>query len=164
VRDFRGLAGPLRPVRLPELSTPPGRRLTSDRLVLKLAQMAESAIKPVIWIGSSLRDLRQLSGAVQDEIGYALYFAQQGRRHQSAKALKGFGGAGVLEIVQEDSGGTYRAVYTVEFAGVIYVLHVFQKKSKKGIRTPRTEIDLIHRRLAVAANHYREYEHEFNQR
>jgi phage-related protein len=122
--------------------------------------MADGTLKAVIWIGSSLDDLRRLSDAMQDEIGYAIYFAQQGRRHRSAKVLKGFGGAGVLEIVEDDSGGTYRAVYTVKYAGVVYVLHVFQKKSKKGIRTPKTEIDLIRRRLAVAEAHYREHKHE----
>ena len=119
------------------------------------------ALRPVIWIGSSLDDLRRLSDAVQDEIGYAIYFAQQGRRHTSAKVLKGFGGAGVLEIIQDDAGGTYRAIYTVKYAPVVYVLHVFQKKSKKGIRTPKIEIDLIRRRLAVAEFHYREHKHEY---
>jgi phage-related protein len=119
--------------------------------------MAGGAIKPVIWVGSSLDDLCRLSGAVQDEIGYALYFAQQGQRHPSAKVLKGFGGAGVLEIIEDDSGGTYRAVYTVKFAGIVYVLHVFQKKSKSGIKTAGTDIDLIRRRLAAAESHYREH-------
>jgi phage-related protein len=127
--------------------------------VLELAQMADDAIRPVIWIGASLDDLRRLSADVQDEIGYAIYFAQQGRRHPSAKVLKGFGGAGVLEVVEDDAGGTYRAVYTVRFAGVVYVLHVFQKKSKKGIQTPRMEIELIRRRLGVAEAHYRENKH-----
>ena len=123
--------------------------------------MAHGSLKPVVWIGSSLDDLRRLSDVVQDEIGYAIYFAQQGRRHSSAKVLKGFGGAGVLEVVEDDAGGTYRAVYTVRYTGVVYVLHVFQKKSKKGIRTPKTEIDLIHRRLAVAEAHYREHKHGY---
>jgi phage-related protein len=123
--------------------------------------MAEGALRPVVWIGSSLDDLRRLSDAVQDEIGYAIYFAQQGRRHTSAKVLKGFGGAGVLEIIEDDAGGTYRAVYTVRYTRVVYVLHVFQKKSKKGIRTPKIEIDLIRRRLAVAESHYREHKHEY---
>jgi phage-related protein len=123
--------------------------------------MAERTLKPVIWIGSSRHDLRRLPDAVQDEIGYALYFAQQGQRHLSAKVLKGFTGAGVLEIIENDAGGTYRAVYTVRFAGSVYVLHVFQKKSKKGIQTPRTEIELIRRRLAVAELHYRTHKHEY---
>lgn len=123
--------------------------------------MAERILKPVIWIGSSLDDLRELSESVQDEIGYAIYFAQQGRRHSSAKILKGFGGAGVLEVVENDAGGTYRAIYTVKFAGVVYVLHVFQKKSKKGIKTPASEIDLIRRRLLAAESHYREHKHDY---
>jgi phage-related protein len=123
--------------------------------------MANGALKPVVWIDSSLDDLRRLSGTVQDEVGYALYFAQQNQRHRSAKILKGFGGAGVLEIIRDDSGGTYRAVYTVKFAGAVYVLHVFQKKSKKGIQTPKAEIDLIHRGLTIAQSHYREHQHEF---
>lgn len=136
-------------------------KLTNQSPVLKLAQMADGALRPVIWIGSSLDDLRRLSDTVQDEIGYAIYFAQQGRRHTSAKVLKGFGGAGVLEIVEDDAGGTYRAVYTVRYARVVYVLHVFQKKSKKGVRTPKIEVDLIRRRLAVAESHYREHKYEY---
>jgi phage-related protein len=96
---------------------------------------------------------------MQDKIGFGLYFAQRGRRHASAKVLKGFGGAGMLEIITNDAGGTYRGVYAVKFAGAIYVLHVFQKKSKKGIRTPRTQIDVIRRRLAVAEAHYRQSKH-----
>lgn len=113
----------------------------------------------MIWIGSSLDDLRRLSSDVQDEIGYAIYFAQQGRRHSSAKVLKGFGGAGILEIVEDDAGGTYRVVYTVRFAAAVYVLHVFQKKSKTGIKTPKTEIDLIRRRLTVAERDHQERRH-----
>jgi phage-related protein len=114
----------------------------------------------VIWIGSSRDDLRRFSEAVQDEVGYAIYFAQRRRRHTSTKVLKGFGGAGVLEIIENDAGGTYRAAYTVKFAGVVYVLHVFQKKSKRGIQTPGTEIELIRRRLALAESHYRTHKHE----
>jgi phage-related protein len=122
--------------------------------------MPNRNLKPVIWIGSSLDDLRRLSGEVQDEIGYALYFAQNGRSHPSAKILKGFGGAGVLEIVANDAGGTYRAVYTVKLAGAVYVLHVFQKKSKSGIATPKVALDLIDRRLAAAVLHHREFRHD----
>jgi phage-related protein len=126
--------------------------------------MADDSLKRVIWIGSSLNDLRRLSETVQDEIGYALYFAQQGRRHPSTKALKGFASAAVLEIIENDAAGTYRAVYTVKFAGALYVLHVFQKKSKSGIATPKSEIELIHRRLAVAKAHYQEHQHDLNQK
>ena len=88
-------------------------------------------------------------------MGYALYLAQVGRKHEAAKALKGFGGAGVLEIVEDDVGGTYRGVYTVRFAGVVYVLHCFQKKSTRGIATPKPDLDLIKRRLVIASEDYR---------
>lgn len=105
-------------------------------------------------------NIRRLDQSVQSDIGFAIYIAQLGKRHRSAKILKGFGGAGVLEIVESDEGGTYRAVYTVKFAGVVYVLHVFQKKSKKGIKTPATEIALIRRRLVAAEAHYKEHQDE----
>jgi phage-related protein len=123
--------------------------------------MADDALKPVVWIASSHDDLCRLSEDVQDEIGYALYFAQNGRRHASAKPLKGFGGAGVLEIVENDSSGTYRAVYTVNYPNVIYVLHVFQKKSKRGIATSRQEIQKIRGRIVIAAAHYQEHKNEY---
>jgi len=83
-------------------------------------------------------------------MGYALYVAQQGGKHRDAKPLKGFGGAGVVEIVTHFDGNTFRAVYTVRMAGAVYVLHVFQKKSKKGRATPKAEVDLIDRRLSEA--------------
>ena len=117
--------------------------------------------KPVVWMGSSLNDLRGFSGDVQDAIGFALYHAQLGDKHPSAKILRGFGGAGVLEIIEDDEGGTYRAVYTVRFAGAIYVLDIFQKKSKRGIQTPKHDIDLIRRRLNEAELHYQEHRHDF---
>jgi len=85
-------------------------------------------------------------------MGFALYLAQTGRMPRSAKPLKGFGGAGVLELVENDDSGTYRAVYTVRFESAIYVLHAFQKKSKKGIRTPQQDIELVRRRLKIAEN------------
>lgn len=107
-------------------------------------------MKPVHWIGSSLNDLRALPNAVQDDIGYALYIAQSGAKHQNAKPLKGFKGAGVLEVVEDHNGDTYRAVYTVKLANAIYVLHVFQKKSKHGIATPKPDLDLIKERLRQA--------------
>lgn len=88
--------------------------------------------------------------AVQRIFGYALYLAQQGERPPEAKVLKGFGGAGVLELVEDHRGDTYRAVYTVRFATRVYVLHVFQKKSKHGIATPKHEMDLIRERLKIA--------------
>jgi phage-related protein len=89
-------------------------------------------------------------------MGQAIDDAQLGLEHPAAKALKGFGGRGVLEIVDDFDGDTYRAVYTVKFAGIVYVLHAFQKKSKKGIATPQREIDLIKARLKRAEERYRE--------
>ena len=90
-------------------------------------------------------------------MGHALDIAQQGKKHQDAKPLVGFGGAGVLEIVEDYAGDTYRAVYTVRFIGAVYALHAFQKKSKKGIETPKQEMDLIRRRLKKAEAHYAEW-------
>jgi len=87
---------------------------------------------------------------VKDLFGHAIDLAQAGGRHQDAKVLTGFGSAGALEVVEDDHGSTYRAVYTVKFAGWVYVLHCFQKKSKTGIRTPKEDMDLIHARLRAA--------------
>jgi phage-related protein len=114
-----------------------------------------SARKPVEWIGSSRSDLRNFPPEVRRVMGQAIDDAQLGTEHPAAKALKGFGGRGVLEIVDDFDGDTYRAVYSVKFADAVYVLHAFQKKSKKGIATPRHEIDLIRARLKRAAEHYR---------
>jgi phage-related protein len=113
-------------------------------------KMTTPAIKPVVWIGSTRADLSRFPGEVKDAIGYALYVAQQGGKHVDAKPLRGFGSAGVLEIIENHAGDTYRAVYMVRLAGRIYVLHVFQKKSKTGIKTPKSEIDLIKARLKRA--------------
>lgn len=107
-------------------------------------------IKPVVWIGTSRQDLRKLPGDVRDVFGYALYLAQTGRKHPSTKPLKGFGGASVLEVVEDFRGDAYRAVYTVKFAEAVYVLHVFQKKATRGVATPRHEIELISERLKRA--------------
>ena len=106
-------------------------------------------LKPVVWVGDSLRALRSFPAGVQDEVGYALFLAQRGEKHIAAKPLKGLG-AGVLEVVADHRGDTYRAVYTVRLADRLYVLHAFQKKSKHGIATPQAEIDLIKRRLKQA--------------
>lgn len=111
---------------------------------------------PVDWIGSSRRDLKAFPRAVQRDIGQALFAAQCGQEYPSVKALKGFGGRTVLEIVAPFDSNAYRAIYTVRFAGVVYVLHAFQKKSTKGIATPQREIDLIRRRLAAAERHHKE--------
>jgi phage-related protein len=112
-------------------------------------------LKPVFWIGSSRRDLRGMPPQVRSEIGQALYAAQQGMTDPAAKPLKGFGGARVMEIVERYRTDAYRAVYTAHFAAAIYVLHVFQKKSKTGIATPKQDIDLIRRRFAEAERDYK---------
>jgi len=110
--------------------------------------------KPLFWIGSSMSDLRSCPDEVQDVIGYALHWAQRGGRSPDAKPLQGFAGAGVLEVVDDYDGDTYRAVYTARFAGAVYVLHVFQKKSHKGIATPKPDVDLVRTRLKRAEIHY----------
>jgi phage-related protein len=114
----------------------------------------EAESKPVRWVGSSREDLREFPETVRLRIGGALWEAQLGRKARWAKPLKGFGGAGVLEVVDDFDGDTFRAVYTVRFAGLVYVLHAFQKKSKSGIATPRHEIALIGQRLKRAKEDY----------
>ncbi|MGH3115946.1 MAG: type II toxin-antitoxin system RelE/ParE family toxin [Gaiellales bacterium] len=111
--------------------------------------MTAAPIKPVVWLGDTLRVLRTFPSGVQDEVGYALYLAQCGEKHVSAKPLKGLG-PGVLEVVSDHRGDTFRAVYTVRLGGRVFVLHAFQKKSKRGIAMPQLEIDLIKRRLKLA--------------
>lgn len=109
-----------------------------------------SELKPLYWVGSSKKDLLSLPEEVVDVFGYALYLAQIGEKHEQAKPLKGFGSAGVLEVVEDWQGDTYRAVYTVRFAAGVFVLHVFQKKSKRNSATPKAEMDLIRQRLKAA--------------
>lgn len=111
--------------------------------------------RPLIWVGSSKKDLMALPLDVRKFFGHALDFAQRGDRHDAAKILKGFGGAGVLEVVEDNIGGTYRAVYTVKFQDTVCVLHCFQKKSKSGIATPKADMDLIRERLKVAEMYVR---------
>jgi phage-related protein len=118
---------------------------------------ADGSDKPLFWVGSSLDDLRGFPDQVKRTMGFALRRAQGGGKHVDAKPLKGFGDAGVLEIVEDDDGGTYRAVYTVRFAGAVYVLHAFQKKSIKGISTSRHDIELVRDRLRIAEQHCREW-------
>lgn len=105
--------------------------------------------KPLFWVGSSKRNLLAFPEDVRDELGVALSVAQFGGKHPNAKPWKG-DGPGVLEIVEDHRGDTYRAVYTVRFAGAIYVLHTFQKKSPSGRKTPRTDSELIAQRLRAA--------------
>ena len=116
--------------------------------------MDEVAPKDLEWIGTSRKDMQALPLPVRRTFGYALYAAQLGERPPDAKPLKGFGGAGVLEVMEDYRGDTYRAVYTVRFEGTVYVLHVFQKKSKHGIGTPKRELDLIRERLKRAESLY----------
>lgn len=112
--------------------------------------------RTLVWIGSSKKDLMAFPEDVKDVIGYALHLAQIGGKHPDAKPLKGYKGAGVLEIVDDHDGDTYRAVYTVKFEGAVYALHAFQKKAKKGIETPRSEMAMIARRLKMAEAHQAE--------
>lgn len=110
-------------------------------------------MKPLFWVASAKKDLLEMPEQVVDIAGYALYLAQIGLKHPQAKPLKGFGSAGVLEVVEDDDGNTYRAVYTIRFCNSIYVLHCFQKKSRKGIETPKQDMDLIEARLKLARQH-----------
>jgi phage-related protein len=119
-----------------------------------------TARKPLVWIGSSLDDLSGFPDEVKQVMGFAIHLAQIGQKHSDAKPLRGnpaFRGAGVLEIVDRCGGDAYRAVYTVNFGGVVYVLHAFQKKSKKGIETPLQDIRRIKERLREAKLHYEEH-------
>jgi len=109
--------------------------------------------KPLHWVSSAKRDYLGFPIEVQSDMGYALGLAQLGAKHPNAKPWKGQG-PGVLEIVEDHRGDTYRAVYTVRFAGAVYVLHAFQKKSKTGIKTPREEVELIVERLKRAQMDY----------
>ncbi len=115
------------------------------KVMLQLA-----SLKPIEWAPGVLRTLRSFPKAVRIAIGRALQFAQAGSKHPAAKALKGFAGASVLEVVEDHDRASYRAVYTVRFKDVVYVLHVFQKKSKRAIATPQREMDLVRERLKWA--------------
>jgi len=112
-------------------------------------------VKELNFAGSSREDVRSFPEKVRLDIGYTLFVAQRGRKSASAKPLKGFGSAGVLEIVENFDGNTYRAVYTVRFAAALYVLHCFQKKSRHGIQTSQQDINLIKQRLALAEQDYK---------
>jgi phage-related protein len=109
--------------------------------------------RPLFWVGSSKRDYCEFPAKVQDNLGFELFLAQTGQHPPSAKPLKGLG-SGVLELVEDYDGDTYRAVYAVRFKEAVYVLHAFQKKSKRGIATPRSDIELIRRRLRDAESHH----------
>ena len=120
--------------------------------------MEREQLRPVRWIASSRRDVRSFPPPVRNEIGHALYAPRraEGETDPAAKPLKGFGGRGVLEIVADHRGDTWRSVYTVRFEEAVYVLHAFQKKSKTGIATPKKELELIRQRLAEAERDHRE--------
>jgi phage-related protein len=116
----------------------------------------DSAAEAVKWVGDSRKKIQRFPESVKDKIGHALWVGQEGGKHRSAKPLKGFKSAGVLEVVEDFDGDTFRAVYTVRFKSAVYVLHCFQKKSKRGAGTPKTDIDLIIERLHAAERDERE--------
>lgn len=117
----------------------------------------EQAIKPLLWVSSSKKDLKEMPKDVITDFGYGLYQVQIGKYPDIAKTLSGFGGASVIELVQDHKGDTFRAVYTIKFADAIIVLHAFQKKSKRGIDTPKQDIELIRSRLKLAEEIYKEW-------
>ncbi len=127
---------------------------------MKTEHSLDRAPKPVRWIGTSRDDLKACPEEVRNRVGGALWEAQIGGKASFVKPLKGFGGAAVLEVIDDFDGETYRAVYTIRFEGVVYVLHVFQKKSKHGIATPKRELDLIHHRLRWAQEDYKQWQKE----
>lgn len=112
-------------------------------------------MKKLVWIGSSYKDLNNFPQPVRQAIGYALFFAQNGKMHEHAKVLSGMGSAGVHEIRENDKSGTYRVIYTVVTAEYVFVLHAFQKKSKSGIATPKQEMELVKSRLKEAKALYK---------
>ncbi len=121
--------------------------------------MAVASEKPLKWLGSSKKDLLALPVAVRKFFGHALDFAQRGDKHDAAKPLKGYGGAGVLEVVESDEGGTYRAVYTVRYVEAVFVLHCFQKKSRSGTAVPKEDKTIIEARLKTAEARIKEMRH-----
>ena len=123
-----------------------------------IQRMSKQARKPLKWIGSAKRDLDSMPEDVKDLFGHAIDLAQAGGKHQDAKALSGFGSAGVLEVVEDFRSDTYRTVYTVKFAGWVYVLHCFQKKSKSGIKTPKEDMDMINARLKAAKQDFENWQ------
>ena len=116
--------------------------------------MTGMIMKQVCFVGSAREDLKEFPDETRQDIGFALYLAQCGGMAMNVKPLKGFGGAGVLEIREDHDGDTYRAVYTVKFTDIIYVLHCFQKKSKHGIETPGPDVELIRKRMKVLIYFY----------
>ena len=121
-----------------------------------IIHIVEAEPKPLVWVATSREDLKRFPDKVQRVMGYALYLAQIGRKHPEARPLKGFGGAGVLEVVEDFEGNAYRAVYAVKMADVVYVLHAFQKKSKRGVKTSRADIEKVKDRLRRAVEIHRQ--------
>lgn len=117
-------------------------------------------LKPIIWVGSSKKDLLNFPDQIKDSFGYGLYLAQKGEMSPNSKVLKGFSGASVIELKENDSTGTFRAIYTVKIPKYICVLHAFQKKSKQGIKTPQEEIDLVKKRLKDVLSQLKGLDHE----
>lgn len=122
-------------------------------LIIYVMKRFTQPLRPLLWVASSQRDYRNFPSGVQEQFGFELFLVQTGQHPPSAKPLKGFGG-GVLELIEDFEGDTYRAVYTVRFAEAVYVLHAFKKKSTRGAKTPKPDIDLIERRLRDAATAY----------
>lgn len=113
-------------------------------------------MKRVIWVGKSYEDLKEFPPPVRNAMGYALYAAQIGKKHEYAKILSGMGSAKIIEIRENDRSGTYRIIYTIEMDDFVFVLHAFQKKSKSGIATPKQELDLLKNRLKEAKILYKD--------
>lgn len=145
-RQYRRLV-PARGTRVASKELAAGRHNRNSLSIFGYNATMLVAIKPLRWVGSAKRDLSAMPGGVQDTFGYALHLAQVGGKHSQAKPLKGFGGAGVLEVVEDHQGDTYRAVYTARYAQAVYVVHCFQKKATTGIATPKPDMELIERRL-----------------
>lgn len=119
---------------------------------------------PILWVASSKRDYLEMPETVIDDFGFGLYEAQLGKHPRNGKVLKGFGGASVIELVEDRVDGTFRCVYTIRFADVLVVLHAFQKKSKKGIETPKQEIEIIHSRFKLAEAMYKDWKSKRGQK
>jgi len=128
--------------------------------ILRLSMNEERIIKPLLWVSSSKRDLMDMPKDVIADFGHGLYQAQIGKHPDIAKTLSGFGGASIIELIQDYKGDTFRAVYTVKFPDAILVLHAFQKKSKRGIETPKQDIELIRSRLKMSEIIYKEWKHK----
>ena len=119
--------------------------------------MSDAKPKPVYWIGSARSDLKGFPDAVKTDVGFGLWVAQRGGKPTQAKVLQGIvSGSGVLELVERHDSDTYRVVYTVRFKEAVYVLHAFQKKAKRGIKTPKHDIELVRERLKDAEADYGE--------